>query len=177
MYRESYEEYMRNILGYPVNRNIYDVNENLQYNNYSDYNSNSFDNTSELEQYYPEIYNNIYPKIRDCCLKNTMPINQTLLDNMVEEIYNSIETNQENRSTTSITNTTKNITTTISKFENRNNQVENRQRPNNNFLRDLIRILLLRELTDRPGRPPTPRPPFGPGPHPPFNPPPRPPFR
>jgi len=166
MYRESYEEYMRNILGYPVNRNIYDVNENLQYNNYSDYNSNSFDNTSELEQYYPEIYNNIYPKIRESCLKNTKPINQTLIDNMVEEIYNSLETNQENRTNTTLTNNVRN--TIPNKTENRNGLLENRQRQNNNFLRDLIRILLLRELTGRPGRPPRPRPPVGPGPRPPF---------
>jgi len=177
MYSESYEEYIRNILGYPANRNIYDNNDNMQFLDNQNYNNNMFDDTDELEQYYPDIYNNIYPKIRESCLKNTNPINATLLDNMVEEIYNSLEVNQENRTNASITNNSRNSNTSVSKTENRSSLVENRQRPNNNFLRDLIRILLLRELTRRPGRPPRPRPPLVPGPRPPFNPQPRPPFR
>jgi len=96
---------------------------------------------------------------------------------MVEEIYNSLEVNQENRTNASITNNSRNSNTSVSKTENRSSLAENRQRPNNNFIRDLIRILLLRELTRRPGRPPRPRPPLVPGPRPPFNPQPRPPFR
>lgn len=160
MHKETYEEYIRSILGYPANRNIYDIGENIQYTNSLNYNSNIFETTDELEQYYPEIYSTIYPEVRNVCLKNSNPISKNLLDNMVEEVYNFLETTQENRTNMSLSNNQKNNSS--NKAENRIKTDENRQRPNNNFLQDLIRILILRELTERPGRPPRPRPPFGP---------------
>lgn len=181
MENNSYEEYIRSILGYSNN-------------NYQDYNSFNYTNNSrysELEEYYPEIYKIVYPMVRKKCNNRTGNVTKEDIDRMVEEIYNSIEVNTnssqiENRDINKLNepryfNGKKVIDEPIKKSLNQevkqeiNQNRETRQCKNcNKGLSDIIRILLLRELIGRPGFPNN-RPPFPPsGGRPPFPPPNRP---
>ena len=155
----------------------------------------------DIENMYPEIYKIIYPMIQKACMQNNRPITEEVLDEMTSDIYNNIEAdNIVNLNVDVVNNRNEknsvqhNPHQTIEANESRNSQantknvttsVQNREyRQMNNPIRDLIRILLIRELIGgRPSpRPPRPFPP-GPGPFPPRpprppmpgNPPPRPP--
>lgn len=184
MYYQNYEDYMRSVLGYPVE---------TTYDNYiiqsRDYNV-SYQNNSELENMYPEIYKKINPMVCEVCERSKTPITKEVLENMVEEVYQRIEINNEiwlkinvdenitqkeiqNRTTNTNANSKANSVRNVSELEGAR-QVENRQRrPNNPLLRDLIRILILNKILGGffPNRPPHPRPP-----RPPFPGPGRPPF-
>lgn len=172
MHNESYEEYIRSILGYP-NYNSNNFENTYNYMSPSDTSTNQDD---ELENCYPEIYKIVYPMITKACSSTTRPVTPELVDELTDEIYSSIETNSEINVNINLTNQVKSSGTqnTISKNSKREpvkeNRVENRQF-RNTTLHDLIRILLIRELLKRRRRFPGNRPPFPPG-----SPPMRPPF-
>ena len=188
MYNESYEEYIRSILGYP---RMTDISGNYMMNNQENMMSDYQNQNEDLESCYPEIYRIVYPMIEKRCRENTRPITKELIDNMTNEIYMAIEGNQEVQININLGNS-------VGTEENRNsgNQVkreesqessrqqkssDNRQvgQFRNRTLNDLIRILLIRELLGRPGFPgrrPSMRPPFPGRPGMP-NRPPRPPMR
>ncbi len=183
MYYQNYEDYMRSVLGYPIE---------TTYDNYiiqsRDYNVN-YQNNSELESMYPEIYKKINPVVCEVCERSKTPITKELIENMTEEVYQRVEINNEiwlkinvdenitqkeiqNRTTNAKTNSVRNVSEMESVRQV--GQTENRQRrPNNPLLRDLIRILILNRILGGgfPNRPPHPRPP-----RPPFPGPGRPPF-
>lgn len=187
MYYQNYEDYMRSVLGYPIEP-TYD-NYIIQDRNYN----MSFQNNNELESMYPEIYKRINPVVCEVCERNKEPITKEVIDNMVEEVYQKIDINneiylkinidnnvtqkeiqqkvQQNRTIDTKGNQISNIANNSEQMTRQVNEIENRQRrPNNTFLRDLIRILILNRLLGGgfPHRPPRPRPPFpGPG-RPPF---------
>ena len=193
MFDESFDEYIRSILGYPstsMGRNMYGMENTMTSmgNTMPGMMSTTMPNTisnSELEACYPEIYKVVYPMVSTACRNNTRPITKELVDSMTNEIYFAIEGNEnvtinlqmgdtdmpaQNRNT----NSGNTQDTSVSTEENRG---EDRQfRPiRNRTLRDLIRILIIRELLGRPGfpghRPPM-RPPFpGRPPRPPMRPP------
>lgn len=167
---ESYEDYIRSILGYP----------NYNYNDENDYNFDRMNHrnhqtNAKIENCYPEIYKVVYPMINKACSTNTRPITQELIDELTNEIYSSIETDNEINVTIQLNNevqSTGNRNTSQQKTENvKEDRGENRQFRNRG-LQDLIKILLIRELLGRPGdhRPPFPphrppmRPPFPGGP-------------
>lgn len=178
MYYQNYEDYMRSVLGYPV-VNTYDnyVIENRDY-------TVSYQNNSELESMYPEIYKKLNPVVCEVCEKSKVPITKEVIENMVEEIYQKIDINnneillniniensnnnnqkeiQNRTSAISRTNQITNNTNNSSQMSRQVNEVENRQRrPNNPLLRDLIRILILNQIIGGgfPNRPPRPRPPY-----------------
>lgn len=153
-----YEEYMRSVLGYqPMNT------YGMEYDNWEMTNMNAMNTiqTQELENCYPDIYRIVYPMVQRACSQNTRPITRELIDNMTDEIYFAIEDKEmlENRN----------------KEEKSAQTTEDRQLRRNTNLNDLIRILILRELLGRPGRPGfpggrPPRPPVRP-PRPPMRPP------
>jgi len=165
MYNQSYDEYLRSILGANNSGEIYN---NFYSNMYTypetNYYRNSINmmNTENLEDEYPEIYRIIYPMVQKICERNiNRQITGGLLDNMTEEIYQNVEpTMGEVNLNIEVRGENKTINAkTVEKKEVR----ETRQR-RNPLLSDLIRILILRELGV--GRPPfRPRPPFlgGPG--------------
>lgn len=146
MYNETYDDYIRSILGYqPVN--AYDDytdyrNQNI---NYEDFQNNTID----LERGYPEIYKVLYPMITTKCNNvNIDSITDEDIMNMTDEIYNAFEDTD--------------------KRQNINNEKDTDKRQTNGVLRDLIQILLIRELLNRRKRPRPPYPPMpGPGPRPP----------
>ena len=196
MYNETYDDYIRNILGYPP-MSLYEngfqdyrnQNMTMDYNmtsNIMNMNTNSMNTTSDmdLESCYPEIYKIVYPMITKKCSSVRMPVTNDDIQNMTDEIYFALEGraevqlninlgNEVRSSETSRTNTTRNVD---KKPEVKVSEVSDEKRETrqiNRGLRDLIQILLIRELLRRrrPGeRPPMPRPPMRPPMRPPFMP-------
>ena len=181
MYNETYDEYIRSILGYPPMRSYED--------NYGDYrnqnmNMNYMNSTSDmdLESCYPEIYKIVYPMVCKKCDSVRMPVTNDDIQNMTDEIYFALEGRAEVQLNINLGNevrssetTNTNMTRTADKkpevkiSETSSEKRETRQI--NRGLRDLIQILLIRELLRRRRRPPMP------GPRPPMRPPMSPPFR
>lgn len=170
---ESYEDYIRSILGYPNY-----ANNNISENNYQNMPTSNIRNSEsdkQLEACYPEIYKVVYPMINKACSNNTRPITPDLIDELTEEIYSAVENDTQininiNLTNEVQTNQNRNISSHAKKEEIKESRAENRQFRNRG-LQDLIRILLIRELLGRPGnRPPMPpqrppmRPPFPGGP-------------
>ena len=188
MYDNQYEEYIRSVLGYPTtaNMNQNHINQNQMYQ--AEYpNPSQINMRNDLEEFYPEIYKIIYPMVQKACDGNMGANSREEIEQMTDEIYSAIEdSNQINvninlRNTISTTNMNRvQNRNEISKeeiqkkslekqeVENRNTEGESRISPRNNNLRDLIKILLIRELLRRrhnhfPPRPPhNPRPPMRP---------------
>lgn len=186
MYNSPYEEYMRNSLGYNMNPMMNMENDNQMY--YEDENNFTY-NQLNVDNLYPEIYRIIYPMVCKACMDVNENISEDLISRITNEIYINVENaemmeekrNAQANSVNSMNN--KNIKSDVSSnrtassnLVNTSSAVNSRQetRQRNPFLRDLIRILVLRELLGRPHRPHWPpfRPPhgggMGPGPRPPF---------
>ena len=94
---------------------------------------------NDLERMYPDSYRVVYPMVVSACNTVNMPITEDMLDNMTDDIYDramadgriSVDINIETR-------------------DDEGRQMGRRPRPRRNrFFRDLIRILLLRELLGR----------------------------
>ena len=192
MYNETYDDYIRSILGYPPARgyenNYQDYrnqNMNMDYNMTSNMNTNYMNATSnmDLESCYPEIYKIVYPMVSKKCDSVRMPVTNDDIQNMTDEIYFALEDRNDIQVNINLTNevrrTGKSSSTIDKKPDVRISETSDEKRETrqiNRNLRDLIQILLIRELLRRfrrpgmPGRPPTPRPPM---PRPPM----RPPFR
>lgn len=140
MQNETYEEYIKSILGYSTERSYNDFEMQTIEQIQMQTNVNN-----ELESLYPEIYKIVYPMVLKNIKTNMDNITKEKIDNITQEIYDNIEGNSD-------------------------------KRVSNEGLRDLIRILIIRELLNnmnRPSRPHFPgyRPPFnrpGFGPRPPF---------
>ena len=169
-----FEDYMQNVLGYRMNP-YPDTYEGYYPYNYMNCIGNcNFDNKKnneiemDLENCYPEIYKIIYPMIKKVCMQNREQITIDLIEKMTEEVFNNIETGDVINLNINIGNSNETNRSITQKVQNRGeNEKENRVQNNNYLLRDLIKILLLRELIGRPvmPRPPMPpvmpRPPFG----------------
>ena len=135
---QNYDEYMRNLIGYPNMRasmSPYMPPTMAPMEIYSD----------DLERMYPEVYRVVYPMVCFACDNIRTPVTEEMIDMMKDDIYDRVEADGR-------------INVEVS-VEVRNDEEvqENRQtrpRRRNRFLRDLIRILLLRELLRRrPRRP------------------------
>lgn len=199
MYNETYGNYIRSILGYPARNQFEQYNQEMpEYQSYQEYRNPTFNtninisgNNVELENSYPEIYKIVYPMVTKKCENvRSETFSKSDIENMTDEIYYALEEKQEKRININLTNnmsSTKaqnnSAVSTSAKVENKRPDVKisqkaienSEKRQINNGLRDLIQILLIRELLNRqrpPFRPPMPNPP-GPGPRPPM----RPPFR
>ena len=190
MYYQNYEDYMRSVLGYPIeNQNTHDTY------NYSDmmYGTSQMPTmsnrySSEIMELYPEIYRILNPMICKICEANTKPITRELIEKMTDEIYLNLEEQPLNDTVVNVRVNTPTVSEKQEKVnrvsssprpssktkseENRTDnkeKIENRedrqQRRPNNTLRDLIRILILNQLLggNFPNRPPrSPRPPVRP---------------
>ena len=157
MYDETYEEYIRSILGYPTQSIA-----NMIPDNYAQEN-NTIRVNQQLKNYYPEVYKVLQPMVTKLCMENTNELTQEEIERMTDEIYTSFENSE------------------TPEKGNQENRQENRNVRDRSLMRDLIKILILQELLGNsrpPKRPPNwrpnPRPPFGPnfpvGPRPPMMP-------
>lgn len=142
---QNYDEYMRNILG---QSNMGYLNVNCP----NFYNQSPYQNYSQsceyLETLYPDTYRIIYPMIVSACNMINSPITENMLEQMTDDIYDSAEADGR-------INIDIDVGIEVRENENNSEQCidESRQihnRPRNRFLRDLIKILLLRELLRRP---------------------------
>lgn len=169
---ESFDDYIRSILGYPNINGMHMDGMYMNTNNMqNEYNMASRTSISEdLEGCYPEIYKIVYPMIAQRCSRTSEPITGEIVENMTDEIYNAIEVNNEvnlninlqNEVTNNRKESRNSLKGASSKESKNENRGEDRQFGNSN-LRDLIKILLIRELIRRhrrpmpgPGRPPFP---------------------
>lgn len=182
MYYQNYEDYMRSVLGYPIQQNTYEMNRYGEEIN----STITYTNIKELEGCYPEIYKKINPIVCEVCDRYTGVSYKNEIENLVEEVYQKIiinneilvKINVENKTAEKSENRVSSVKYNSIKTANiepikQARELENRQRrPNDNkLLRDLIRILIINRFLGGgsfPERPPRPRPPFpGPG-RPPF---------
>lgn len=144
MYQETYEDYIRSILGYPMQP-------------VTNFRNNETD--KNLEACYPEIYKVVYPMVNKACMTNSRPVTPELIDELTDEIYSSLETDNnginininlsnevQNQNSGNRTNTTSTQTTAKKQVENRGESRREDRQFRNRGLQDLIRILLIREL-------------------------------
>ena len=157
---QNYEDYMRSVLGYtPTPNNLY---ANNTYNRPNDfyydmpYDTNYIStNRDYLNDFYPETYRMIYPMICKICNQygNTQ-ITNDMLENMVDEIYRNFEPED---------NPTEQQRVELKNGDVRNpnakQEVKQETRQINFTLRDLIKILLIREFLRKNNRPQYMRPP------------------
>ena len=143
MYR-SYEDYMQTVLGYSYGPDTYREAEM-----YNAVQTNS--NLQEINKLYPEIYGIVYPVVQKVCSRRNMStVTEEMISEMVEEVYSVIEPGDD---------IVEQGEAPLKNGDVRNPRAkETRQqtqsgRRNNRLLRDLIRILILRELLQggRPG--------------------------
>lgn len=138
MYND-YEEYMRSVLGYKT-QDTYRENDDYYYYDITRANRN----IQEVNKLYPEIYGIIYPMVQKICIRRSVgTITEETLTQMVDEIYNVIEPREELE-----TRSNENQKNTDTKNTKQREQLKETRRPsqNNYLLRDLIRILIIREL-------------------------------
>ena len=144
---------------------------------------------SEMEEWYPECYRIIQPIVENACENCHAEITKEVIDNLTEDVFQKVccntkmvqYVNGESRSTEKEENnrsiekknsvsatsnnlsnpSTRRINSNQSKVVENRGEEENRQqaRVNNPLLRDLIRILILKQLfggSNFPNRPPFP---------------------
>ena len=143
MYYQDLESYMQEVLGYKRNDNFA---MNWQPTMYIEESGEQ-----ECEKFYPLSYTKIYPIIENVCLVHSNEMmTEELLQKMVEETCVQLQE--------------KNVFTIVEAQNNRTNEKRGEARNDrNSFIRDLLRIWLLKEFFKRPShRPPRPpmRPPY-----------------
>ena len=165
MYYQNYEDYMRSVLGYPSGS----YSPNTYYNDgYSENMMQQQTNTIQDEnpEWYPEIYKIVYPMVRKTCDDNrNAEITEDLIENMTNIVYTNIEVGDidvSGNQSQSINQPQElrngDVPNPRVKAQSQETRETRQLRHDNPLLRDLIRILILRELFDRrrPNRPPFP---------------------
>lgn len=127
MYYQNYEDYIRSILGYPVQNNMgcsvaYNSDQTNTYSNANiEYLTSTPRYSNEILDLYPEIYKIVNPMVCKICEANTKPITSELIEQMTDEIYLNLE------SDTNIDDEIINIRVNLPNSEaeaNRNRQVQ-----------------------------------------------------
>lgn len=169
MYYQSYEEYMRDVLGYPKNSQIPTSTYNNLYGMEQQRRSNAQSDNEAIKKMYPEIYKITYPMVCKACNQYRGEITEEFINNLTEEVYSNLEIENIEFAKANLEARTSNNTKNAKNSGNLKNEAkkvetEKRNSNDNNILRDLIKILIIRELLNmqqRPGRPPFPGiPPF-----------------
>lgn len=166
MYNNEYEDYMRSVLGYPIQNqqttynNIYENN-----NSYFPYRSSNNVDSNKYESLYPEIYRTLKPMIKNACNNlGFREISNDTLEIMANEIYTNVESN------INVVNVNVNTKEADTRKDMKITKVpddEKRACCGNPTLKDLIKIMLLNQLiNNNQNRPP--RPPHSPMPRPPY---------
>lgn len=139
---QNYDEYMRCLMGC---QNMYSPMTQSMSQPMMFQHSNMDASADELERMYPEVYRVVYPMVCFACDNIRTPVNEQMIDMMTDDIYDRVEA--DGRINIELSVEVRDSKLSIEETK------ENRQRPRprrrNRFLRDLIRILLLRELLGR----------------------------
>lgn len=120
----SFEEYMKNVLGYKNNDLC--CENNFQLNNMQTSSLNIMEPTMNNIDLYPEIYIKANPLVISRCKQITSRPTNELVSQIVDEIYFQVAPTTE--------------------VDNRVTTKELNKGRKNDFLRDLIRILVLNQL-------------------------------
>ena len=138
----NYDDYMRNMFGYS-NMNC---NNNMCMNMPNPFQGNMYQVSDDLENMYPDTYRVVYPMVVSACNMVNMPVTEEMVDKMTDDIYDRAVTDSRIKV---------DINIEVESRENgedrqmSNDPRQRRPRRRNRFFRDLIRILLLRELLGR----------------------------
>lgn len=134
----SYEEYMQSVLGLNV-PNTYRQDEAMYYGDMQMQMPDT--NLIEVNTLYPDIYRIVYPMVQKACTRgNRGMLNEVQINQMVEEVYQAIEPAEDVMQGRDNLGSSRN-------GDVKNPRVKETRRPNNNYLlRDLIKILIIREL-------------------------------
>lgn len=144
---QSYDDYMRSVLGCP-NMNYSNMNcSNMCMNNQTPYQQNMSQSCDYLETMYPDTYRVVYPMVVSACNMINTPVTEDMLDRMTNDIYDKAESDGR-------INIDINVGIEVREENNDSKQLDNdsrqmRPRRRNRFFRDLIRILLIQELLRR----------------------------
>ena len=161
MNNQDYDDYLRSVLGYiPNMQNEYTYQEQEDMFCLGGY-PEDLSNIQDLTPFYPEIYKIIYPMVCKVCNQNNgKRLTKEIVEQMTDEIYSNVEPKE---SAASMRAPLKNGD--VRNPNSKDPEPSLRQtRSTNYLLRDLIKILLLKEW-GRPIRPPY-RPPMPPPPPP-----------
>ena len=163
MYNQSYDEYLRCVLGINSQPEIYNNYNNLYTYPEINYYRNPVNMSSmeNLEDEYPEIYRIVYPMVQKICERNyNRQMSSKLIDDMTNEIYEYVDPNMTD---VNLNVQVRGEEKSVNLKANERKEVRETRQRRNPFLNDLIRILILRELGI--GRPSfRPRQPFPGGP-------------
>ena len=178
MYNQCYDDYLRTALGIGTNYdNMYgNCNTNDYYLN--NMQSNTYGMSREqLESCMPDIYKIINPLVVRTWNINTKPITIELIEQITEQIYETVDDHREIRMNINLTNeVSKSDDRSKAKEETKEDRAVHEDRNTNYLLKDLIRILTIKDLLGRPNFMPPNRPPMyppfpgGPMPRPPMPP-------
>ena len=138
---QNYDEYMRNMM--MGCQNMYSpMNQSMSQPMMMFQNSNMNVCADDLERMYPEVYRVVYPMVCFACDNIRTPVNEQIIDTMTDYIYDRVEADGRINVEVSVEVRNENSAET-------QDTRQRRPRRRNRFLRDLIRILLLRELLGR----------------------------
>ena len=157
MYNQTYDDYMRNVLGYSsldgYRMNSMNAMNTMGMNSMNTMNTQDM-SCEDIERLYPEVYRVVYPMVSSYCdrINPSIPITDEMVTRITDEIYDSAESDPR-------INIDFNIEVRESDTSKTSSETRQR-RPRNRFLQDLIRILFLRELFRRRRFPGMGRPPF-----------------
>lgn len=159
-----------NMMGYPNMQMMNNaMSNNIQPNNQMMQNPTMFSNNipvQNLNNLYPSIYRILNPVVSRVVSNNNQPISEDLLNNMTDTVFNIVEgqvdlgndqmqrnTQNENQSSSNTTsNTSTNNSTSSRTTETRqqsNSQTSFRNNRGESLFRDLIKILIIKELLSR----------------------------
>lgn len=174
MYNNEYEDYMRGILGYPIQNEINTYNNAYGNNNsFFPYRSRiDYTNENNYENLYPEIYKILKPMVIKVCNNPIYgSISNNTLEIMANEIYNNIESDIDvinvNINTKEAEPSGNLARKDMSISQSKTKDEEARNCCGNPTLKDLIKIMIIKQLIENNvNRPPIgPRPPFPMPPH------------
>lgn len=133
MYNNVFQEYINKMIGgTPRVGSAFQNSAMLSANSYSNFQGQT---NMDLERSYPESYKLLYPMVRTACMRNTKPITDETIDEMVRDIYSNFHSDETSQ--------------VPAKTRTKEVEADRVAKPNNFVLNDLIRILLIRELLGR----------------------------
>lgn len=168
------DEYLRTALGIEKNYNnpYIDYNRNEYFNNTQTITNTYGMSKEQLESCFPQIYNIINPLVVKTWNINVKPVTNELIEQITEQIYDTVADHDKTiRVNINLTNNVRGEENS-NKTEKRDEKADVRHTTEdvetNYLLKDLIRILLIKNLLERQpspqfGRPPM-YPPFPGGP-------------
>ena len=138
---QSYDDYMRSLLGY--SNTSMNCPNNMCMNRPTPYqNTMMYQSDDDLERMYPDTYRVVYPMVVSACnmVNSNTPITEAMVDGMTDDIYDRAVTD---------TRISVDINVEVENREDDNSRQMGRRPRRNRFFRDFIRVLLLRELLRR----------------------------